>query len=627
MFLVSGSLQKGRAQQDLVQSFVMSVCGLICALLLMCCQLAAGRLLATSNRTEMGEKLKQLLVEVSLEKPFNTALVYGKDCVFLPLLKNFDVALVIVTEGTTNFDWDFPSLTLILACGWDADREQNSRTLIKLQRARRLIYMENERIKPNEVCGTFFAKEQYNIAMIYPNFEETSLIYGCRNFQSPNYVELKLEEGRTAIFIQQFLNMQGSDLVTDADQLAPRSMLYRDPHTGETKMLGYVANTINHFVQKVNATLKFRSKSQVVGKTIYYGDIEKLIEEDLLDIGTSLGVVLGRSNLDILTYPYLLNSYCFMMPLPAKLPYNQIYMVIVDPLVLGIIFILFCSFSLLLIYGQATSWKGLTLSQVLLNDKSLRGLLGQSFPWPTSFSKKLKLICMLLCFASVMMTTMYEAYLQSFFTRPPPEPFLRTLEDVDSSRYLIVITKKEADRFSFHNNPSSNRARTKIVDNWSDFLQLRDTFNASYIYPVSEVRWRTYKEQQKLFEEPSFYYSDDICLSRMLFLCIPVRQYLPYRDLFQEHIQRQQEFGLTTFWIDRSFYDMVRLRLTPLEDFSRPQVAAEAIELIDLSWILELYVLALVLSCCFFALELCRGKKSSQKRITWNTILNWHNRN
>ncbi|XP_068144166.1 uncharacterized protein [Drosophila tropicalis] len=608
----------------------MSGFGLICALLLMCRPLAAGGLLITTNRTEMGEKLKQLLFEVNLEKPFNTVLVYGKDCVFLPLLKNFEVASIIATEGTTNFDWDFSSLTLILACGWDADREQNSRTLFKLQRARRLIYMESDRIKPNQVCEMFFAKEQFNIAMIYPDFEETSLIYGCRNFRSPNYVELKLQKARTSIFIQQFLNMQGSDLITDADQLAPRSMLYRDPYTGEIKMLGYVANTINHFVQKVNATLKFRSKSQVVGKTIYYGDIEKWAEENLLDIGTSLGVTLGRSNLDILTYPYLLNSYCFMMPLPAKLPYNQIYTIIVDPLVLGIIFILFCTFSLLLIYGQQTSWKGLSLGKVLLNDKSLRGLLGQSFPWPTSSSKKLKLICMCLCFASVMMTTMYEAYLQSFFTRPPPEPFLRTLEDVDNSRYLIVITQKEADRFSFLNNPSSNRARrnrTKVVDNWNDFLQLRDTFNASYIYPVSEVRWRTYKEQQKLFDEPSFYYSDDICLSRLLFLCIPVRQYLPYRDLFQEHIQRQQEFGLTYFWIERSFYDMVRLRLTPLEDFSRPQVNAEAIELIDLSWILELYVLALILSCCFFALELCRAKKSTQKRITWKTLLNWHHRN
>ncbi|EDW34980.1 GL20073 [Drosophila persimilis] len=576
--------------------------------LLFCLGDVGGQLSDITNRSELDleETLLRLLLRLRLEEHFDTLLIYGQECVFHTLSKRLEASTVLASSGSSDYDWNFSSSTLILSCGASAEREGNYRTLMKLQMRRRLLYL-TEDIQPEEVCHNYSLKEQYNIAMVKADFVQSGSIYTCRCFQELNFEELDLFDHKP-IFVEQFRNMRGATIKTLADQLAPRSMSYHDEKTGEEKMTGFVANLLNSFAQKLNARLQLTSELRSkVGILNYYGNISKWVDEDLLDIGMSLDTTWIRSNFDTMTYPYVTGSFCFMVPHPPKVPYRQIYTMIVDPLVLGIIFVLFCLFSLLLIYSQQMSWKGLTVANILLNDKSLRGLLGQSFPFPRDSSKQMKLVCFLLCFASVMMTTMYEAYLQSFFTSPPPEPLLRSFNDVQHSRYKVAISQADlklllASGFQGIHQLSENR--TCVFEDYNEFLNLRESFNASFIFPVTNLRWHTYVEQQKFFAEPVFYFSDDICINRFFFLAVQVRRHLPYRELFEEHMLRQKEFGFLKFWIDRSFYDMVRLRLTPLKDFSSPEALWDAIFLEDISWIMSLYMVAMLLCCFCFALEL-----------------------
>ncbi|KAH8336887.1 hypothetical protein KR059_007618, partial [Drosophila kikkawai] len=578
-------------------------------LLLLCLRLTRAEFPEISKKSEpdLEEGLLHLLLRLRQEEFFDTLLIYGKDCVFHQLTKSLELSTVLVSSGSTNFDWNFSSLTLILSCRLEAEKEMTYRTLMKLQRNRHLIYI-NEDIQAKSVCDLYAKKEQHNIAFVKKDFIQSNIITACRCFQEPNFQEVSLQESYP-IYIENFHDIHRQPIKIMTDLVAPRSMVYPDPKTGQTKMIGYVANLINNFAHKINASLEVKSLSSNES----FRNIIKWIKADQIDMAMTLEASVHATNFDTASYPYVLTSYCLMLPVPAKLPYNLVYAVIVDHLVLGILVLLFVVLSLLLIYSKNLSWQGLSLSNVLLNDVSLRGILGQSFPFPSNPSKQLRLIFIILCFASVMLTTMYEAYLQSFFTHPPSEAYIRSFEDINEFHQMIAITTFKMNELNNINNrhfKTISKDNLKIFENWHDYLDLRNAFDRSYGYLVTEDRWNTYAEQQKNFKDTLFYFSKDLCFSRLLFLNIPLRRHLPYRHLFEEHMLRQHEVGLVSFWKSRSFFDMVRLDITTLEDLSRPKPYEPSLLLLDVSWIMKLYLAAMVVSIVCFVLEvLCKGRE------------------
>jgi len=452
------------------------------------------------------------------------------------------------------------------------------------------------------VCERYLQKEQYNIATIAEDFDKSKIVYACRHFKDPNIEEISLLDS-TPVFIEQFRNMYGKPIRAVADLLSPRSMLYMDPKTGDMKITGYVANLVNTFAERVNATLEL----DVLAKKFIVKQIFNMIDNEQLDIGISLESSFRMKFIEISSYPYILTSYCLMVQVPAKLPYNLVYAMIIDPIVLGIIFVVFLLLSVLLIYSQKMSWQDLSLANILLNDKSLRGLLGQSFPFPLNASKKLRLIFTILCFASIMLTTMYEAYLQSFFTNPPSEPEICSFQDVGSYNRRIAMSALEVNGLIKTNNSHFREIRMddlEIFDNMPECYELRDAFNLSYNYVVTGDRWRSYAEQQTLFKEPVFYFARDLCFSRLIFLSVPLRRHLPYRHLFDEHMMQQHEFGFVNYWMSHSFFDMVRLGLTSLKDLSRPLAYTPSLLMDDISWIMKIYLAAIVLCVFCFLLEI-----------------------
>ncbi|XP_017077314.1 uncharacterized protein LOC108112077 [Drosophila eugracilis] len=574
---------------------------------LLCLGHIAAQFLGNSFKSEnqIDDGLLHLLLKLRQEEFYDTLLVYGEDCVFHSVIRHLDVPTVLVSSGSTSYDWNFSSLTMILGCGPNAEQEATNRTLIKLQRNRRLIYLQ-ENIQPENVCNNYAEKEQFNIAMVKDDFNESQIIYTCRYFQDPNFEEISLSE-KKPIYIEQFRNMHGNSIRTVPDLLPPRCMQYWDSKTGEMKTIGYVSNLINNFAQRVNATLKFG----FLAPQTNIRKISDMAQRDELDIGMTLESSLYSKNFETSSYPYLMTSYCVMAKVPTKIPFNLVYAVIVEPLVLVIIFVMFCLISILIIFNQNMSWRELKLSNILLNDMSLRGLLGQSFPFPSNASKQLRLIFTILCFASIMLTTMYEAYLQSFFTDPPSEPRIRSFKDFGEYNQKLAVTDIEAEVLRSTNNTQfmeMKKDSIEIFKKWRECVSLRDSFNTSYNYIVTDDRWSSIAEQQKLFKEPLFYYSRDLCFSQLFYFSIPLRRHLPYRHLFEDHLMRQNEFGLVNYWKSRSFFEMVRLGITPLKDLSKPKAFDESIILEDISLILKLYLAAICVSIFCFLSEVLGEK-------------------
>ncbi|XP_037713666.1 uncharacterized protein LOC119549581 [Drosophila subpulchrella] len=558
-----------------------------------------AQFLNTTSQTEpdLEERLFGLLQRLQTEKIYDTLLIYGRECAFLSLSRRLQVPTVLVSSGSTNFEWNFSSLTLILSCEFQAEREKNYRTLMKLQLARRIILLRGD-FQPETVCDFYSKKDQYNIAMVKENFDQFGVVYSCRLFQDQNYDKINLLEGKP-IFIEQFRNMHGAPIRTFPDVSPPRCMAYQDAKTGEEKYIGFVANLLNNFVTKVNATLSMQMELAENGEELSFVNITNWAAEDLLDIGMSEALSSRMSNFDSMSYPYLMSSFCFMIPLPDKMPFSDIYMAIVAPPALIVLFIIFCIISVMLIYIQKKSWRALSVTSVLLNDICVRGFLAQPFPFPRHSSRKLKLIFMIICFCSVITTTMYVAYLQAFLWAPPVDPLMTSFADVEKSRYKMAITIYDVDAV---NSLNVSKEQVVVLES-SKFYDFRGTFNDKYIYPVTAVRWATFEKQQDNFAYPLFYYSETLCVNYFDILGYPIRRFLPYRDLFEEHMLRQKEFGLTKLWLDRSFWDMLRLNYSSLEDFSQP-LHDDYIEVHNLYWVLCLYFAGLGLGCICFILEL-----------------------
>ncbi|KAH8336706.1 hypothetical protein KR059_001361 [Drosophila kikkawai] len=581
-------------------------------ILLLCLGWTRTQFPGISNQSEsnLEKALLKLLLKIQKDDYFDTLLIYGRDCIFHSVTKYLEISTVLVSNGSTIYDWDFGSLTMILSCDPEADQEYTPRTLMKLQRNRRLIYITKDN-QPKSVCSSYFQREQYNIALVREDFQNSQVIYACRFFQDPNFARINSSKSHP-IYIENFQNMNKRPIKTMADLLAPRSMLYVDKNTGESKLMGYVANLISNFAQRLNATLQLEV---LKNETNFHRILEKVLS-DQLDLGITMHTSLHKTPLDTASYPFMVTTYCLMLQIPAKLPFNEVYEMIVDPLVLAIILLLFCILSVLLIYGRNRSWQDLSLANVLLNDVSLRGLLGQSFPFPLNSNRHLKLVFIILCFASVLMTTMYDAYLQSFFTNPPSGPHVHTYKDLGRFNQKLAITAIEVQILKNLNNSHFNEVKQDdlaVFDDWQEFIRLRNNFNLNYSFIVTGDRWTSYAEQQKIFKKPLFYLSNDLCFTRMLFLSIPVRRYLPYRHLFEDHILRQNEFGLVRYWRAHSFFDMVRLGITPLEDLSHPKPSEKSIIMEDVSRILLFYLAGMVMSILCFLLELAVAKWSREK--------------
>lgn len=570
-------------------------------IILFCLGNSSSQILDVTNNSHLDfdYRLFGLLQRLQVEKFYDTLLVYGEDCAIPSLFERLQVPAVLVSSGSTNFDWNFSSLTLILSCNFQDEREENYRTLMKLQTSRRLILLKGH-IKPESVCDLYSKKEQHNVAMVKENFYQLEVVYSCRLFQDQNYEKLNLFDGKS-IYKDQFRNMHGAPIRTLSDKEPPRTIPYIDSKTGEEKFKGYVGMLISQFVKKVNATMKIREDLIKDDEEVSFVDITNFTSNDILDIGICEARTLEMSNYDAISYPYLMSSYCFMAPLPDSLPFSDVYMAIVAPSILIMFLIIFCICSVLIIYIQERSYRSLTIRSVLMNDICLRGFLAQPFPFPRQYNRKLKLIFMLVCFSSLISTTMYTAYLQAFLWGPPIEPRLTSFDDVKKSRYTMAINIYEREFLEALNVSLED---VEIYD-YGKFSKLRSTFNTNYLFPVTALQWFTINEEQKLFKYKIFYYCDAFCLNQFDILSIPLRRHLPYRDIFEEHMLLQKEFGLTKYWIDQSYRDMIRANLTTFKDFS-PPLENDYIEVHNLYWVFTMYFVGMGMGLCFFILEILR---------------------
>ncbi|XP_058983758.1 uncharacterized protein LOC131804703 [Musca domestica] len=219
----------------------------------------------------------------------------------------------------------------------------------------------------------------------------------------------------------------------------------------------------------------------------------------------------------------------------------------------------------------------LSFINVIVNDRSIRVLLGQSFVMPKKPRLWMKYICFLLCYTSLIISTTYQAYLQSNLIHPALEKRVGSYDDMIKAGLKIAITSQELE---FLDKPT--------------YIKYKELF----------VSIEPYDRFLKLREKDFIYYSSHLCLSKQALLAVPLRPNLPYKSLFDKHLLHLRETGLLQYWISVNFYTMVRLKITAFRDLSTPEESVDAIELDDLKWIWLFYCSNVLLAISVLICEL-----------------------
>uniref|UniRef100_A0A1I8PI54 Ionotropic glutamate receptor C-terminal domain-containing protein n=2 Tax=Stomoxys calcitrans TaxID=35570 RepID=A0A1I8PI54_STOCA len=462
-----------------------------------------------------------------------------------------------------------------------------------------LIWAQEEILISN-ICRKVKHDLLFNKFVIGKNSFMYQIVHTC-NMENP----LKLNSS-TLRMLHRFASddMRRMKVVTESNQVPPRSILYHDA-AGNLQLDGFVANCITTFAERYHATLVI-IPPPILGQAVFYEVLLNKTSEGLIDIPAMASPYKStnqRLKSIYYSYPLEITDLCYMIPLPHLMEANKVFVYIIHTDVMIIIAILIIIYAILLTIATQKSTRILSLSNILLNDKSIRVLLGQSFVMPLKPCLFMQYVCFLSCYTSLIISTTYQAYLQSHLIHPAFEKRIETYDDMRSTGMRILITTPNSD-FMDLSVYIRNQDLFLPQDSLDKLLKLRDTMDTRYAYPVTNSRWEVFQQQQRLFQRPLFYFSHNLCLKKHVFLAIPMRHNMPYRALFDKHIMELWQMGLMQHWIHTNFYTMVLRNYATFEDLSTPDEFADAIELNDFKWIWAFFAGFLMMASLIFLCEL-----------------------
>ncbi|XP_018790416.1 PREDICTED: uncharacterized protein LOC108969886 [Bactrocera latifrons] len=572
---------------------------------------------------ENTKDLLKLLENVREQRDYNTVAICktrAQDCIFEQLLPELSLPVVVINKRQAyKYKSTFSKELVIVLCLEHAnidDEFEEINVFHDLKQTRIVAYAPQATNLQliEEICTNAMAKDIYNVLIIQNDFAESHKYYTCNKFplHAPRYKEKNMDAGvNSAIFEHQFRDMHGTKILTYPDQLEPRTMLYYKAD-GKLEMEGYIGRLMRIFAAKVNATLAIEHPFEI-GKTTYFGELLKLALNGTVDVAAGLTFPQSSADQEVMSYPVQHLDYCYMVPLPETVPINELFVGIVRLPTLFYIFVFTIIFAALLTH--LNPHMKINFINLFLNDKSIRGILGQSFVPVVRPNLKVKLIIFLLCYMSIITNTTYQAYLQSYLTQPPLQPMYRTYDDMEAAGLKVLISAKEKIILDMNSSIQEHPNLFEILEDHDAWLKHRSSMNTKYVYPVSNTRWEVFEFHQSLFHRPIFYFNSEFCFFKSSIISLPTRPDLPYLDLLDDVILRLDSSGIIKEFISLNFFVLAKLKLVVFEDLSKPLDSGSPLVLDDFFWICIQYFGCLTLALIAFAGEMLYYRWQYRKRV------------
>ncbi|XP_037707452.1 uncharacterized protein LOC119545715 [Drosophila subpulchrella] len=427
---------------------------------------------------------------------------------------------------------------------------------IEEQKSAWLLLKRSQELKmPNVLLlsWNFFTSRAFYAFDLFPKLKVTKLIY----------------QGILTLFPYKLGNLQGHPIRTLPDNSQPHTIV-RKMENGSFDISGPIWQFLIEFAQHINGSLQLPMEP-VSAKTLRYVQVQDLVRNQTLDIAASLRPYshVQRSNNHIFGYPLMVGNWCVMLPTERVITSHEAWIRLMESPWIWLFLLCLYILHTWLIHRIRVSYPTIHLIK------------------PLAF---LAIICFL------------QAQLSAYFIRPQQFSHITNMDEVVQAGLKIRGMRGEFMEYPI--DMKSRYASTFLLhDFFFDLIKYRDSFNTSYGYTMTSIKWNLYKEAQRNFRRPLFRYSQDICIQKLSLFSLIMQSNCLYRYQIKQFLHRLHEAGLIRLWYRRSYDVMVKIGHFPYGDFNTSH-QTHAIRWSEWLYVLAVFGIGLLFSTVVFVIEL-----------------------
>ncbi|XP_017128852.1 uncharacterized protein LOC108147075 [Drosophila elegans] len=565
----------------------------------------------------------ELLGNIKLESDFEYVLVMKNRNFSLPewngsalakeIMERLEVPVLQLDEKMSYFLHNKISRSLVSIVLISSGNLEEHRSLLKAlvanlrhmttSRVIFLIQTEASTELLNELFRECWQKKLLNVIVLFEDYETTSTFYSYSHFPILQ-IEERLYEPTIqtlGIFPDRLRDFHGYEMPVIIGGTSPRIIAYRNKK-GQVVYLGTVGHFMTAFQQKYN--VRFIQPLQAKNPLDFAPSIETVAAVRNETVEISMSLTYPTIPPYGFSYPYEQLNWCVMLPVEADVPplefYTKVFELAAFLLTLATLVIISCLLaSTLRLHGYPTN-----ISEYLLHDSCLRGVLGQSFVEVFRAPTLVRGIYLEICVLGILITAWYNSYFSSYVTSAPKQPALRTYDDILASRLKVLAWKPEyAELFGRLLEFRKYEPMFLIEPQFSRYLAIRDTLDTRYGYMIATNRWVLINEQQKVFSRPLFRKRDDFCFFNNVPFGFPLHENSVFMEPVLKLIMELAETGLTFHWMAMGFSELIDAGEMHFVDLS-PRRGFRAMQIQDLQYVWYGFGFMVVFSTLVWLLEI-----------------------
>ncbi|CAD7086965.1 unnamed protein product [Hermetia illucens] len=439
-----------------------------------------------------------------------------------------------------------------------------------------------------------FSERLWEERILYSLMVVDNRVFTYNPYPEMSLMEVTSTESLELVFTEKLTNFHGAAVNVARSLDISKEVEYVD-RNGDVQFGGYFMKTILAYIKRHNGTFV----EQKVKKDL--SDTEEMFEKKKIDF-LSMTIMMDREGLKP-SYPLYSIAPCILIPYQKELP--RVFYLMLPFQVSG--WILFGAGALLLFLVIAVTEllrKGKSTS--IYQEAAFRvwRIVTQQIHFPAEVETNhwTMIIIILATLHFMLLLSLYQNGLSSFYTKSIPAKQIDTSEDLTRTSYKILTPALQLGFFrDFEVFPKTVLDRLVVDDSLvkANLKQMDPKFG--YV-PPSEFK----DILKELERRPStkLFHLTKMCTPRLL-LCVLLQYESPFKDTFDEVVFRLIDSRLMLKWERDTLYELKQV------GFLRMQLVSEnllrPLKFDELYFIWVVYLVGIVLSAIVFCVEEIRG--------------------